>query len=413
MADDGQGAPSGLEVGGRTRRRVRRAPSSSARPGRRLPDARSGLRRGRVLGGWSDRSDAHGPTGSAARRASRSVPRGSVRWEPTRDQLQLLGTLVDGGVRIDDALAMLGHSAGDGPTRVGASAATSAVQAGASLGDALAQVGAPRHVVASVVSGERTGRLGESLRGAASLVGELERLQTFIRRALVYPGLVLTIGIAMTVVIATAVVPTFERTFLELGGDLPLATRLVLSLARPAGDPRLLLVPAAVLVVVAILVRRSPARRSPGSIARLLLRGVLVDLDVAVLATSMTMQLRNSVALDEALDVAADALGDASRSRAARRAAEGVRAGRGAFADDGLASMLRPAELELLSVAERTGGLADQWLRVADLRREQLDGRILRLGSTLEPLLVLLVGLLVGGIILALYLPTFRVLDLL
>jgi type IV pilus assembly protein PilC len=175
----------------------------------------------------------------------------------------------------------------------------------------------------------------------------------------------------------------------------------------------LLLVPAAVLVVVAILVRRSPARRSPGSLARLLLRGVLVDLDVAVLATSMTMQLRNSVALDEALDVAADALGDASRSRAARRAAEGVRAGRGAFADDGLASMLRPAELELLSVAERTGGLADQWLRVADLRREQLDGRILRLGSTLEPLLVLLVGLLVGGIILALYLPTFRVLDLL
>lgn len=115
----------------------------------------------------------------------------SVRWVPGRDQLQLLGTLVDGGVRIDDALVMLEKAASDRATREGASVASRMIRSGTSLAETLGSLGAPRHVVASIASGERTGRLADALRGSATLVGEVGRMRASVRRALVYPGLIL------------------------------------------------------------------------------------------------------------------------------------------------------------------------------------------------------------------------------
>lgn len=337
----------------------------------------------------------------------------SVRWVPGRDQLQLLGTLVDGGVRIDDALVMLEKAATDRATREGASVASRMIRSGTSLAETLGSLGAPRHVVASIASGERTGRLADALRGSATLVGEVGRMRASVRRALVYPGLILCIGLAMTVVIATTVIPSFERTFLQLGGELPFVTRIVLGVARPLGDPWVLVAPTAGLLVAGLLARRSASRRASIGTMRVVLRRLLADLDVAVLATLVARQLHDGVMLADALGTAADAIDHPGRRRAVHLASDGVRSGQEMTASQGLASVLRPAESELLAVAERTGALAGQWERVAAMRREQVEDRVARLTSTLEPILVLAVGLLVGGIILALYLPTFRILDLL
>jgi type II secretory pathway component PulF len=123
--------------------------------------------------------------------------------------------------------------------------------------------------------------------------------------------------------------------------------------------------------------------------------------------------LAGGLPLIDALRVAQASLRDGPLTIRLRAAISAVESGGSSLADDALGGALDPAEREMLAVGERTGLLAEQWERVAVRRAEDLSARIGRLGVVVEPLLVVLVGALVGGAVLALYLPTFRVLDLL
>lgn len=340
-------------------------------------------------------------------------------WRPGREQLELVATLLEAGVRLDVALETLAAAAAAPATRQGAAHAASTVRSGASLSSVLAELGASRHVVALVDGGERSGRLIEALRGAAHLVGHLERMRATVLRALVYPGLVLGIGIAMAIVIAVVIVPGLERTFVDLGGELPLPTRLVVAAAAGVRRPavRLLLV---ATIATLVLARRRGLTSGRGWVpGRTLLlrlpivRGVAEDLDVSVVATLLSTMLRARIPLVDALRTAREAVGPGRRRTAIERSLRSMRSGGPAIAADGLGEVLLPTEREMLAVAEQGGAIERQWERVAAMRRERLEARVERLGSILEPLLVLAVGLLVGGIVLALYLPTFRVLQLL
>lgn len=332
--------------------------------------------------------------------------------------MDLLATLVDAGVRVDVALSTLADASQRRATRLGAASAASAVSAGSTLAGALSALGAPLHLVALVRSGERTGRLAEALHGAAELGGHLERMRDTVQRALLYPGLVLTIGIVMASVISVAVIPDLERTFRDLGGRLPLPTRVVIAAGTALrGGGGVALVGLAVVAVLVASARRvrggRVASRGRAMLVRLpVVRSVVGDLETAVVAMMLASMLRSGVPFVDALDPVVDALPTGRRRSAVEHARAALRAGRSALEDGGLTRILEPTEREILVVAERTGAIAEQWQRVAELRRERLEERIARLGSTLEPLLVLAVGLVIGGIVLALYLPTFRVLEL-
>jgi type IV pilus assembly protein PilC len=144
-----------------------------------------------------------------------------------------------------------------------------------------------------------------------------------------------------------------------------------------------------------------------------IVRAVRRDLDVGLIARLLATMLDAGVPLVDALDVAERAVPDGRSRDHVRGAREALQQGRSALDEDGLGPLLDIAESEILAVAERTGLLAEQWRRVAQRRATSLEERITRLGSALEPLLVVIVGLVVGGAVVALYLPTFRVLELL
>ena len=400
--EEQQGSTAGSrEQPASSRQRVRRSPRGAQ--DRSTPDVRARRPAGRVLGGGA----RSGPVARAAVRGGS----GAQVWRPTRDQLELLASLLDGGVRIADALDLVSRAAADRTTRAAVAIVASEVRAGREFGDVLCEVGASRHVSGLVIGGERAGRLSESLRAAAELVAHLERLRMALRAALAYPSIVLAIGLGMTVVIAFAVVPAFERTFIELGGTLPLATRVVVRGAALLRGPA---VPGAVSLAMLVWIVRARRRRSTtGAIVGwTLLRGLRTDLDVAVLASLVANAVRSGLTLLVALETATDALVDPRNRRTVTAAAIAVRAGRSHVEPDALGPLLLPAERELLAVAERTGALAAQWARVAEMRHARVAAFAARLATTLEPVLVLGVGLLVGGIVLALYLPTFEVLDL-
>jgi len=275
------------------------------------------------------------------------------------------------------------------------------------------QVRTPLEVRAIVAAGERVGRVAESFRAAAELVGRLESLRTGIRRALVYPSVVLALGLGILVLVAVVVVPPIERTFVDLGGQLPLATRVALAASRPLRSPW------SVAAAVAVLASRLLVRGGGRSVTVLDLvrfpfaRRLRRDISLAVLAKLLATSLAGGLSVLESLRAAERSFPAGRVRERVGRAAASVERGGTAFDEDGIGGLLDAAEWELLSVGERSGVLASQWARVADRRTEALDARVRTIAGVAEPLLVVVVGALVGGAVLALYLPTFRVLELL
>ena len=400
-------------------------PVGTRRPRRtRAADPRGGLRSGRVLGGGIPRTVRPQAT--------------SMRWIPTSDQLELLASLLDAGLPFVEAMATLASMAGDPRTRSAAGHVRARLAAGVDVRTVFAEAGLPSHVRILIASGERTGGLPTTLRSAAALSSKLAGLSAETRRALVYPALVLGIGIAIMTVIAIAVVPPLERTFAELGGDLPRATRAVVAASRPLASPIVLMgVPGLMAVIIAL--RRWATSRSSGPRLRLpgplmAMRGVLSasqrlsgalpdrlplvgplrhDLRLTVASHVMATLLRGGTSFDAALQHVADELSPSRTGELFAAAAAAVRSGTSPFSDEILGRVLDPGEREMLCIGERNGLLVEQWGRVAQRRDGALERRLHGLGATLEPLLIALVGFIVGGAVFALYLPTFRVMDLL
>ncbi len=409
MAEGEGDAVRAVPVGRRRRGRRSVGPGPGRGPLQR-PDARRRSPLGRVLDGRR-RSNVP-PDGTAPSVDTPSQPlRRASRWDVGKDELQLLASLVAGGVPAAEALRTL---AGASRTAPGAAAARAArlIAAGSAPSDAFRTVGVRPHVVALVHGGERTGQLGPALRSAADVVGQLERIRRTLRGALTYPTVVLTIGVVMVTVIAVVIVPSLERTFADLGGELPVLTRGVLEVSaflRRGGG--FLLAGAALLV--RRLARHGPVRDRPDVSDRIPVLGALRrDVDLAVLSRLLATLLTAGVPLDEALRTAGGTLRGGRVRGAVAAAAVNVEQGRSAVDADALGPLLGSTERTLVEVGERTGLTAAQWARVAERRTELLDERVARVGAVLEPLLVVLVGLVVGTAVLALYLPTFRILEL-
>jgi len=379
---------------------------------------------GRVVGGGGDRALL---TDEALRRPS--------RWVPTADQLDLLASLLDAGLPLLDALHTLGDMSIDNSNRSALSHLRTRVHSGEQLAVAIAELGVPAHVRMLVTGGERTGGLADALRSAGVLTARIETLRGEVRRALVYPGVVLAIGLVILTVIAVAVVPPLERTFADLGGELPRATQIVLAASRPLSSPISLAVLAGTSASVVLLRRASNSsgeKRLRRSVTdrrsrlasmspiieavrdRLPLSGRLRrDLRLTVIAHVIASLVNGGVPLDAALRHVAHGLAPGRLRQVLQDSADATRQGRSPFEADLLGRILDIAEREMLRVGERNGLVATQWKRVADRREHFLEHHMKRVSIVIEPILVALIGGVVGGAVLALYLPTFRVMELL
>jgi len=350
------------------------------------------------------------------------------RWTPSADDLGLIAALLDAGLTLLDSLATLESMTVDPQTRAAASYLQGRVSSGHGLAMALDELSTPMHVRMLIDGGERTGRLVTAFRSAAGLTLRLEAMRSEVRRALVYPGLVLAIGLGILTVIALVVVPPLERTFVDLGGEIPRATRIVLAASGPLSSPTAWAVVALVAAIVFGLRGRARSAgigrrggllagvgRSVGPIADHLpvVGPIRRSLRVTVVGQLMASLIGGGIPLDAAMRHAAGTVGPERVRQVLHEAAVATTEGRSPFVPEELGRLLDPAELAMLRVGERAGLLAEQWHRVAQRRDRVLEDHIRRSNAVVEPVLVALVGALVGGAVLALYLPTFRVMELL
>jgi general secretion pathway protein F len=316
-----------------------------------------------------------------------------------------LATMLDAGLTIDQSLRFLVELADNEATRRLLTDVLERVQGGNTLADACAEhedVFA-RAYVSLVRAGEAGGALNDVLARLADYLENAENLAEQVKSALVYPVILLVMAGLSILVLLTVVVPQFTPLFESAGAELPLLTRIVVSV----GDLMqqywwMLLLGALCLWWLARRQRQHPESRA--RIDRWLLRvplfgGLLTRIDTARLARTLGTLLANGVPILNALAIARDTIANAALRDAIGETITAVKEGKGVADPLNRSHHFPPLAVRLIAVGERSGHLEAMLMKVADIYDAEVRSTVERLMSLLVPTLTLSLGAIIATII--------------
>ena len=290
----------------------------------------------------------------------------------------------------------------------------SEVSSGGGLAPALAKH--PKHFdelfCNLVASGENSGTLEVMLDRVATYKEKTEALKAKIRKAMTYPIAVVTVAIVVTGVLLVKVVPTFAETFKGFGADLPAFTLFVLGISEFVQQWWLFIAVALVLAIwgyFQAIVRSSNFRGRVDSIAlKLPIIGTIVhDAVVARFSRTLATTFAAGVPLVEALDSTAGAAGNAVYAQGIRQIRDDVTSGTSLHLATRGTGLFPAMLLQMTAIGEESGSLDEMLGKVADQYEAQVDNAVDSLSSLMEPIIMSILGVLVGGLMIAMYLPIF------
>ncbi len=288
------------------------------------------------------------------------------------------------------------------------------VRAGAALSDAFDSHGDlfPGVYTASLLAGEKSGNLEATLRRYVAYVKVVAGVRRRTVSALIYPAILLALSGIVVAIIVVRVVPEFTSFYDSMGATLPFATRVLTGVSAVLTEFFWLLVLAAAAVAGALW---SWSRR-PGRGAQLdrLLLGLPFVGEVATrfatsqLARTLATLLGGGIPLVNALDVTARSVGNRHVSRHLEAVAREVREGRALSVSMHARGLFPPVAVKMVEVGESTGALQDMLNAVADFFDEEIETTLGRFMTLIEPLLLVIMGIVIAGLLLALYWPLLQ-----
>ena len=263
-----------------------------------------------------------------------------------------------------------------------------------------------------VDAGERAGALEAMLDRIAAHKEKTEGLKSKVRKVMVYPLAVICVALAVSGILLVKVVPQFQQIFAGFGAELPAATLLVIGVSEFAQAWWLpLLVAAAALPAGILAARRVPAARDVMDrvMLRLPIAGRIARKSaVARCARTMATTISAGVPLIEALNSVAASAGNAVFMREVRRIRDEIAGGRQISAAMRAGHVFPPIVVQMIAVGEESGTLDDMLDRSAAYYEDQVDDAVEGLTSLLEPMIMSVLGVLIGGLVIAMYLPIFQ-----
>ncbi len=328
-----------------------------------------------------------------------------------------LSVMVNAGLAIDQALAALAEQQSNKRFKAVLEKVTEDVRGGSSLSNAFA-----KHpevfdclYVNMVAAGETGGTLDIILQRLADYLEKIKALVSKIKSALAYPIAVLTIAILITAFILWKVIPAFAKLYHDLGAELPLPTQIVISTSNFLIHQFYLWMGGLIglFLLYKFYVSTPGGRRTVDKlklklwvIGPLILKGALAKV-MRTLATLVT----SGVDILLALDISAKTAGNTIIEKLILDAREEVAAGK-SLSEPLRKSPYIPVMIsQMVEAGEATGALDTMLNKIADFYEEEVDSAVSALISVMEPIMVLFLGGLVGGIVLSMYLPIFNLLG--
>jgi type IV pilus assembly protein PilC len=264
-----------------------------------------------------------------------------------------------------------------------------------------------------VEAGEQAGALESLLDKVATYKEKTEALKKKIKKALFYPAAVLAVAVVVTLILLLFVIPQFEALFKGFGADLPAFTRMVIDLSQFVQEQGwwMGMIAGGGIFAFAYFHKRSRAMRQFIDRAMLklpIIGPILVKAAIARYARTLSTMFSAGVPLVEAMDSVAGATGNIVYEMAVLRMRDEVATGQRlqrAMENTGLFPNM---VVQMIAVGEESGSLDSMAAKVADFYELEVDTAVDGLSSLLEPLIMAILGVLVGGLVIAMYLPIFK-----
>ncbi len=264
-----------------------------------------------------------------------------------------------------------------------------------------------------VQAGEQAGVLEALLDKIATYKEKTESLKAKIKKALFYPAAVIGVAVLVTAIIMIFVIPQFKELFSSFGSDLPAFTVMVVNMSEfvQAYWWAMLLGFVAAIMIGGNLWKRS--RKFREAVDRTLLKlpvlgSILHKAAVARFCRTTSTMFAAGVPLVEALGSVAGATGSVVYSNAVLRMREDVATGQSLQLAMRQTTLFPHMVIQMVTIGEESGALDDMLAKVADFYEEEVDNAVDALSSLLEPLIMVVLGVLIGGLVIAMYLPIFQ-----
>lgn len=293
------------------------------------------------------------------------------------------------------------------------------VEAGSTYADALKKH--PRvfsELYANMVAaGEIGGILDTILNRLAAYIEKAMKLKKKVKGAMVYPIVVSTVAIAAIAIIMIFVVPTFEKMFAQLGGTLPLPTLMIISLSNFLAGMGGILTGGAIVGIVVALKQFRRTEKGTHITDKILLKlpifGVLLNkVAVAKFTRTLGTLVSSGVPILDGLEITAKTSGNKVIEYAIMEVRKQVTGGKTLADPLTKAKVFPPMVTHMISVGETTGALDTMLNKIADFYDDEVDAAVNALTSMMEPMLMVFLGGSVGFIVVAMYLPIFKLITL-
>lgn len=330
-----------------------------------------------------------------------------------------LATLVRAGVPLRRALEVSIEQCTDGRFAEALRSVANDIESGTALSAAMSR--RPREFtrlfIAMIRAGELGGVLDEVLERLASML-ELDRaMRKRLSAALAYPAVVACAAVVLVLLLVANIVPAFAGLFAEMHVQLPLSTKILIAigvtLTSPIKDLALVFALASVLLVVrAAWLQPRLAPTFDRMLLRLPVAGTIVRKTmIARISRTLGTLLRSGVPILDALDACKDIVGNVLYAHAVETVALELREGHAMTVPLERSGLFDPIVLQLIRVGEETGTLDAMLLRVAEYFEIDVESAVAALGSIVEPVLILLLGTVVGTIVASVIIPLYSIIG--
>jgi type IV pilus assembly protein PilC len=326
-----------------------------------------------------------------------------------------LATMLAAGIPLVQAFEIVGNGHENASMQKLILAIKADVEGGSALAEALAKH--PLYFddlfVNLVESGEQAGALETLLDKIATYKEKTEAIKKKIKKALTYPAAVIVVAFVVTIILMIFVIPAFEDLFQGFGADLPAFTRLVIDISQFIRDQGWFLAMIFVGAVYAFLYFQKRSRTMRHFLDRMTLKTPIIGpimkkAAIARYARTLSTMFSAGVPLVEALESVAGATGNIVYEVGVLQMKDEVSTGQRLQQAMENTDLFPNMVIQMIAVGEESGSLDEMSAKVADFYEEDVDNAVDNLSSLLEPMIMSILGVLVGGLVVAMYLPIFK-----
>ncbi|HOJ43852.1 MAG TPA: type II secretion system F family protein, partial [Syntrophorhabdaceae bacterium] len=263
-----------------------------------------------------------------------------------------------------------------------------------------------------VVAGEEGGMLDTVLQRLAVYMEKTEKLKKKVKSAMIYPISIIVVAIGVVMVLLIFVIPVFETMFKDMGASLPAPTQIVVNLSRFVKSKIIYMIVFVGAVVFAFKRYYSTIngkRKIDALILKLPIFGVLaIKASVARVTRTLATLLSSGVPILESLVIVAKVAGNKIVEEALVTARARISEGKSMSEPLEESKVFPPMVVQMIEVGESTGALDNMLNKIADFYEEDVDNLVSNLTAMMEPMIMMFLGVVLGGLIIAMYLPIFK-----